>query len=171
MHFEQFGHFHETFYRAVEATSATPWSARALDRALPAVVVAIARHLDPALTRSDAVAALAHSPQTRAAVVGHLVDRAPHDIGGGKARLAALIEGLLDDWIAVAADQTALGTGFTYGDRPHRLLHPPLDPAAPDDPVLRRFKAGWSMRDVEPGVLVRPRGPDGEAVAGARDIE
>jgi hypothetical protein len=171
MHFEQFGHFHDTFYRAVEATSATPWSARALDRALPAVVVAIARHLDPALTPSDAVAALAHSPQTRAAVVGHLVDRAPHDIGGGKARLAALIEGLLDDWIAVAADQTALGTGFTYGDRPHRLLHPPLDPAAPDDPVLRRFKAGWSMRDVEPGVLVRPRGPDGEAVAGARDIE
>ena len=36
MHFEQFGQFHRTFYRAVEATSVTPWAARALDRALAA---------------------------------------------------------------------------------------------------------------------------------------
>ena len=46
-HFEQFGHFHRSFYRAVEATSVTPWAARALDRALAAVVVAAARHVDP----------------------------------------------------------------------------------------------------------------------------
>src|SRR4029077_17218434 len=38
-HFEQFGNFHRSFYRAVEATSVTPWAARALDRALAAVVV------------------------------------------------------------------------------------------------------------------------------------
>ena len=50
MHFEQFGQFHRTFYRAVEATSVTPWAARALDRALAAVVVAAARHVDPTLT-------------------------------------------------------------------------------------------------------------------------
>jgi hypothetical protein len=171
MHFEQFGHFHDTFYRAVEATSVTPWSARALDRALAAVVVAIARHLDPALTPSNAVGALATAPQTRAAVVRHLIDRAPDDLVGGKARLAALIEELFDDWVAVAAEQTALGMAFSYEDRPHRLLHPPLDPAAPADRAHRRFQAGWSMRDVEPGVLIRPRGPDGEQVSGARDIE
>ena len=46
MHYEQFGQFHRTFYRAVEATSVTPWAARALDRALAAVVVAAARHVD-----------------------------------------------------------------------------------------------------------------------------
>ena len=45
-HYERFRHFHRAFYRAVEATSVTPWAARALDRALAAVVVAIARHLD-----------------------------------------------------------------------------------------------------------------------------
>src|SRR5580693_6346758 len=50
MHFEQFGQFHRTFYRAVEATSVTPWAARALDRALAAIVVAAARHIDPTLT-------------------------------------------------------------------------------------------------------------------------
>ena len=39
-HYERFGHFHHTFYRAVEATSVTPFAARALDRALAAVIVA-----------------------------------------------------------------------------------------------------------------------------------
>jgi hypothetical protein len=171
MHFEQFGHFHHTFYRAVEATSVTPWSARALDRALAAVVVAIARHLRPELTPATAVAALAASPETRAAVVRHLVDRAPDDLVGGKARLATLVEGLLDDWIAVAAEQTGAGGKFTYADRPQRLLNPLLDPLLANlDPAHRRFQAGWSMRDVEPAVPLKPRGPEGERVAGAGDM-
>jgi hypothetical protein len=50
LHYEGFRHFHECFYRAVEATSVTPWSARAMDRALAPLVVAAARHLVPALT-------------------------------------------------------------------------------------------------------------------------
>lgn len=171
MHFEQFGHFHDTFYRSVEATSVTPWSPRALDRALAAVVVAIARHLDPALTPAGAVDALATAPATRAAVVQHLVDRAPQGIEGGRARLAATIHAMLDDWIEIAAEQTAAGGRFTYADRPHRLLHPPLDPVLANlSPAQQRFQAGWSMRDVEPGVLVKPRGPSGERVGGAGDM-
>ena len=50
LHYEGFRHFHACFYRAVEATSVTPWAARAMDRALAAVVVATARHLIPDLT-------------------------------------------------------------------------------------------------------------------------
>ena len=171
MHFEQFGHFHDTFYRAVEATSVTPWSPRALDRALPAVVVAIARHLRPELTPATAVTALEHSPDTRAEVVRHLVDRAPDDVVGGKVALTRQIEGLLDDWIAIAAAQTGAGVAFSYGDRPQRLLNPPLAPELLNlEPAHRRFQAGWSMRDVEPGVLVHPRSPDGERIAGAGDL-
>jgi hypothetical protein len=171
MHFEQFGPFHDTFYRAVEATSVTPWSPPALDRSLAAVVVAIARHLDPALTPADAVARLRDAPDTRAEVVRHLVERAPPDIEGGRDRLAATIATLLDDWIATADEQGATGGRFTYADRPHRLLHPPLDPALDQlRPGHARFQAGWSMRDVEPGVLIKPRGPDGERVAGAGDL-
>ncbi len=171
MHFEQFGHFHDTFYRSVEATSVTPWSPRALDRALAAVVVAIARHLDPALTPAGAVDALANVPATRAAVVQHLVDRAPAEIEGGRVRLTTTIEAMLDDWIAIAADQTAAGGRFTYADRPHRLLHPPLDPVLANlSPAQQRFQAGWSMRDVEPGVLLKPSGPSGERVSGAGDM-
>ena len=42
-HYERFRFFHETFYRNVEATSVTPFSPRALDRALFAVTAALAR--------------------------------------------------------------------------------------------------------------------------------
>ncbi|MFM6130601.1 MAG: helicase-related protein [Sphaerospermopsis kisseleviana] len=57
-HFEAFPYWHQTFYRHVEATSCTPFASRALDRGLPGVVVALARHLHPALTPpSGAIAA------------------------------------------------------------------------------------------------------------------
>ena len=45
-HYERFRHYHDTFYRHVEATSVTPFSARARDRALPAVLAAYVRLAD-----------------------------------------------------------------------------------------------------------------------------
>ena len=87
-HFEQFGNFHRSFYRAVEATSVTPWAARALDRALAAVVVSAARHLDPGLTPETAVKELKNRPATRAAVRDAIVARAPPNaVPGGRAAL------------------------------------------------------------------------------------
>lgn len=42
-HYERFEHYHETFYKHVEALSVTPFSARALDRGLTGVLVALVR--------------------------------------------------------------------------------------------------------------------------------
>jgi hypothetical protein len=42
-HYERFRHYHETFYRHVEATSVTPFSARARDRALAGVLASYVR--------------------------------------------------------------------------------------------------------------------------------
>ena len=42
-HYERFEHYHETFYKHVEALSVTPFSARALDRGLTGVMVAMLR--------------------------------------------------------------------------------------------------------------------------------
>jgi hypothetical protein len=54
-HYEAFEHYHDTFYRHVEALSVTPFSRRALDRGLTAVLVALARHgADPAWNPNDA---------------------------------------------------------------------------------------------------------------------
>ena len=169
MHFEQFGHFHATFYRAVEATSVTPWAARALDRALAAVVVAVTRHIRPELTQSYAVARLENEPEIRAEVVAYLTDRAPE---GKRAEVQALVLGLFDDWIAIASEQTATGGNFAY-DRAasNRLLHAPLDKALDDlDAKRKRFQAGWSMRDVEPAVRLHVRSPEGYKINNAGDL-
>ncbi len=47
-HYETFDHYHQTYYRQVEALSVTPFARRALDRGLTALMVSEARH-----TRSD----------------------------------------------------------------------------------------------------------------------
>lgn len=47
-HYETFQHFHSALYREVESTSVTPFSARARDRGLHAVIVALARIMIPA---------------------------------------------------------------------------------------------------------------------------
>jgi superfamily II DNA/RNA helicase len=45
-HYERFEHYHETFYKHVEALSVTPFSARALDRGLSGVMVGLIRLWD-----------------------------------------------------------------------------------------------------------------------------
>ena len=174
MHFEQFGQFHRTFYRAVEATSVTPWAARALDRALAAIVVAAARHIDETLTPDTAVGVLKDQISTRAAVRDAIVARAPERmIAGGRAALARQIDDILEAWVTTADEQAAGGNVFGYAHRksPHRLLHMPLEPeignlAAPH----QRFIAGRSMRDVEPNVALKVRDPYGNTIANADDL-
>ena len=53
-HFEQFGYYHKSFYRYVEATSVTPFSIRAIEKALHCVFVALVRTSIPSLTANDA---------------------------------------------------------------------------------------------------------------------
>jgi hypothetical protein len=174
MHFEQFGQFHRTFYRAVEATSVTPWAARALDRALAAIVVALLRHSDPDLTPETAVRKLRNHPDTRSMIRDVIVNRAPDAaIPGGRAALAAAIDELMSDWMKVTDDLTSNGgeVSYTRSGSKHPLLHMPLDPALPNLPAEhRRFVAGRSMRDVEPNVMLKIKDPYGQPIANAQDL-
>jgi hypothetical protein len=167
-HFEQFGHFHRTFYRAVEATSVTPWAARALDRALAATVVAAARHGDSTLTPDRAAARLKDDPDIRARVREALVARAPaRQLAGGHAALRARIDALFDAWLETAQEQSAGGSSFRYrrGTLAQRLLHRPLEAGVENlRPAHRQFEAGWSMRDVEPSVELQVRDPWGAEI-------
>lgn len=49
-HYEQFKPYHESFYKYVEPTGATPFSKPARDRALHAIVISLLRHLNPQLS-------------------------------------------------------------------------------------------------------------------------
>ena len=174
MHFEQFGQFHRTFYRSVEATSVTPWAARALDRALAAIVVAAIRHFDPFLAPETAVVRLRDHAPTRARVRDAIFKRAPpHFVAGGPAALAAQIDHVLDAWIATATAQTAGGSQFKYSEAPSpaRLLHQPLDPGLANlTPEHRLFVAGRSMRDVESSVHLMVKDPYGRPIQNADDL-
>ncbi|WP_405393503.1 DISARM system helicase DrmA [Microbispora hainanensis] len=51
-HYEDFEHYHATFYRQVEALSVTPYTARALDRGTTAAFVAAVRNVEEAHSRN-----------------------------------------------------------------------------------------------------------------------
>ncbi|MCK4261006.1 MAG: hypothetical protein KAX49_18670 [Halanaerobiales bacterium] len=55
-HYEQFSYYHKTLYQYVEATSVTPFSARAIEKALHCVFIALVRHTISGMSgNSDAV--------------------------------------------------------------------------------------------------------------------
>jgi hypothetical protein len=174
MHFEQFGSFHRSFYRAVEATSVTPWASRALDRALAAIVVATIRHIDPEMTPEQAVVEMRAREALGARVRNVILARAPASaIAGGSQALSDQIDAILEDWMDTVDVQTAGGSSFRYREAksPQRLLHQPLELGVDNlPPAHKRFLAGRSMRDVEPPVQLKVRAPKGEPIANADDL-
>lgn len=55
-HYEQFSFYHKSFYQYVEATSVTPFSARAMEKALHCVFVTLVRHKIPNMSSNDGAA-------------------------------------------------------------------------------------------------------------------
>ncbi len=121
-HLERFEMYHRSFYRAVEATSVTPFAPRAIERVLAAVTVALARHGVAGLTApggagempsqqsnvrdvSDAVSAWGarHSSSLSAAEVEAL-----------RQKVKALVKDLIDSWDKTARDQSGKGVPLVY---------------------------------------------------------
>jgi hypothetical protein len=176
-HYERFESFHSAFYRSVEATSVTPFAPRALDRALPAIVVALGRHMRAPLTPPRGALAVVTERSNLNAIVEAIVARVrahrtmePEE----EARLDALVRSrvgdLLDSWTKVAQGQLAKGARLVYqthevgADGP-TLLHDPLDPdLLKMDADARKFKAPRSLRDVEPPVNLWVKTLEGVAI-------
>ena len=76
LHYEGFRLFHGSFYRTVEATSVTPWAARAVDRALAPAVVALARHLEPLLAEERAAGTIGNYAYIKSLITNEVVRRA-----------------------------------------------------------------------------------------------
>lgn len=163
-HYERFEAFHAAFYRSVEATSVTPFTPRALDRALPAVVVLLGRHLNRSLTPARGALAAADARPSLNAIADVLVARVRAHRTMETAeedRLTTMVRSrvgdLLDSWAKVAQKKKE-GGRLVYqphepgSDGPH-LLYDPLDPELLTlDRDARKFRAPRSLRDVEPPV-------------------
>lgn len=177
-HYERFEAYHESFYRSVEATSVTPFAPRAVDRGLAAVLVSLVRHGEASLTPAARAADLAQSrsklPWVRAALASraenHTKDLTAQERQELSTKMGDRVDDLLDAWEAIAAEKAAVQAGLQYGPLEARprppLLHDPLDPDLKREPPhsrLRKFKAQWSLRDVEAEVPVIVRRLDGGA--------
>ena len=162
-HYELFRHYHETFYRSVEAGSVTPFSARALDRGLAGALVALARHSVPEMApprgaEGIRVSRAALQPLLLAAFQDRVREQRFDDPSELEDRLRSVqnrIADLLDSWVAILADYAEHGVGMQYQRYELKLLKPLLREMLETDIETlnqRKFRSNRSLRDVEPEV-------------------
>ena len=167
-HYERFGFYHETFYRTVEATSVTPFSPRALDRALAAALVAFARHHTSAFGAATGAGQILTQRATLDAVAEAFAERAvshrfltPQEQVALRGRVRDRCLDLLDTWYKLADAERLKGAQMQYGTELRNqpaLLHGFLDEALAGLPAdYGKFRANRSMRDVEPSVDLFPQ--------------
>jgi len=162
-HYERFRHYHETFYRSVEVASVTPFSARAIDRGIAAVLVALARHTHPQMTPSRGAELVAHNRKmledTIMRVLRRRITAQPFEDEAERLACERSIQnrvgGLLDSWIKVVTDYAEAGVDVQYQkyelDAPKPLLREMLDTEFESE-HHRKFCANRSLRDVEPEI-------------------
>jgi len=99
-HFERFHHYHATFYQHVEALSVTPFAARAIDRGIAALLVALVRHGSHSLNGNDAAGVVDGDPAFSQSAIIAICQRIKTITGSEKiAREAkARLENLSDEW-------------------------------------------------------------------------
>ena len=174
-HYERFASWHESFYRGVEATSVTPFSPRAMDRGLPAVTVALARLGVPELTPMLAAGSVESHGTETGALAKAVGERARNHADGLPVGLGDQVgnrvQSLFDSWAKLAHESGQDGVTLAYdvrgrdGGNATPLLREMIDPdrAVLTDTQLR-FRAPRSLRDVEPGVLIQIKTPEGQDI-------
>lgn len=158
--YERFVSYHESFYGWVEATSVTPFSEPALDRALAAVLFAMIRHGHPDLAPPRGAMKVPEHPEVVARAIRALTERAGRQAGdaaGAASIVEARAKDLADSWnsrVAEARDGN-IARGYSRFDTDKKGLAQPML-LAPMDQALseldRKFAAPTSMRDTEPSV-------------------
>jgi hypothetical protein len=150
-HFETFPNWHTTLYREVEATSVTPFAARARDKALPAVIVAMARHFVSAMAQNVEL-----TPARRAMlepVTAEILRRVKVTASVEEEGVAAKVRALLDEW----AQRGDLEKYWDDSGKKGTLLMSAEQYAAFGAEGIRKraWPAPNSMREVEPGTPYR----------------
>ncbi len=161
-HYERFRHYHETFYRAVESATVTPFAARALDRGLAAVLVALTRHSEPGMTPPTGAGRLPDPPAgPDSRLEGIFVERIreqpirkPAEVVERIRATRSRIAEILDAWRKLQTLHAQSKHGFQYqkwekSPEPVQwLLRDPLEDGL--SPTAQTFRAARSLRDVEP---------------------
>ncbi|MGW8631384.1 helicase-related protein [Streptomyces sp. NPDC055793] len=146
-HYEQFQHFHSALYREVESTSVTPFSARARERGLHAVIVALARIMIPAARPNDGAGDVESYVTTlqddiRPMLLDRVREVAPQEAGS----VSRAFDEFLEWWRKEASNHSGLLFEPNHGGR-----RVPSLLKAFDDESDHAFgwSTLWSLRDVD----------------------
>jgi hypothetical protein len=152
-HYENFVGYHSSLYRQVESTSVTPFSPRARDRALHAVVIALTRHLVPQMFDNTA-AALVHQQESeiRRRVWPVIAERLQNIDPEERQQAEEEFERVLADWKTRANEVERNGEKLVYYQYRSRARSLLWDAGAGDlDGALSTdaFPTQRSLRDVD----------------------
>ena len=132
-HFEQFKQYHESFYRYVEPTGATPFSKPARDRSLKALLVAMIRNAEESLRSETSASAftVAQYEDTIEKIKNYIVARSisitsrlnPDMLNDG-ADIADEIDAFFEEWEESISSYPP--ENFSYGEK-YMIRHPDAD--------------------------------------------
>ncbi|TDO30038.1 helicase-like protein [Kribbella sp. VKM Ac-2527] len=156
-HFEDFAHYHATFYQQVEALSVTPYTRRALDRGAAATFVTAVRHAGTTYSRdADAHDVPLDSPLVRE-IIERLARRAEHVDGmRGRNHLEEKLRTVVDRWQDKKSRPARLA--YEASRRDKEQLQPLLERAGGNKWDV--LTVGLSMRETEPDINLLVPGGD-----------
>ena len=168
-HYEQFEHYHATFYQQVEALSVTPFAPRAIDRGMAALLVSYVRLLGPEFNENSQASKVTGSHPYFLAAISEIAARAVAVTGskevGEMVRVA--LEELQASWLNMAGMNVGTQLGYKTrkdGQTIGLLRQPGLGDWTP-------FTCLNSLRDVEPSInLILDERGLGESAAGMDGI-
>ncbi|WP_166679984.1 DISARM system helicase DrmA [Kribbella pratensis] len=156
-HFEDFAHYHATFYQQVEALSVTPYTRRSLDRGAAATFVTAVRHASTAYSRDvDAHDVPLDAPLVQE-IVERLARRAEHVDGPrGRRHFEEKVRAIVDRWQDKKSRPARLA--YEASRRDKEQLQPLLERAGSNKWDV--LTVGLSMRETEPDVNLLVPGGD-----------
>ena len=176
-HYESFRDFHGSLYRAVEATSATPFAARSRDRALHAALVASLRMVSPEFRENNGTKTFHSTHPTVTRVRDQILARA-QDVSEPESHDFAATQKDLSNLVATWEQSVKDGDVEVYQDRkdPKRalLIDATMALTTEDIEIHSRSNTPWptpqSMRDVDAETRLAPlsRRPSGTST-GSKD--
>jgi len=150
-HYEGFAYDHATFGMRVEGLTTTPYSDRALDRGLSAVLAASVRQSGTSSLPNVAAGTVPLQGAAATILLDEFADRAArvtHD-QAQVLRVRQEVQLRLDEWFKARAQLQTGALGYERGPDVSGLLH------KPDDGTWERWTAPMSLREVEPQVLLQ----------------
>ncbi|MET9422645.1 helicase-related protein [Streptomyces sp. NPDC006540] len=145
-HYESFQHFHSALYREVESTSVTPFSARARERGLHAVTVALARIMIPAARPNDGAGKVeSYEDILRGRIKSLLLDRVRQVAPVETDAVSQGFDEFVRWWCKEASNHSGLLFEPQRGSRAPSLLKA-FDDESED---AEAWSTLWSLRDVD----------------------